>query len=48
MILIGNSCAMQGFRKLFERYSLDQDHFLLIGLFCDKVFNYNIYIYNNI
>ena len=42
VILIGTSCAIQGFRKLIRRQSQDTSRYLLIGLFCDKVFNYNV------
>ncbi len=42
VILIGNSCAVQGFRKLISKFKLRPENYLLVGLFCDKVFNYNI------
>lgn len=45
MILIGTSCALRGLRKVVSRFQLNRDNFLFIGLFCDKVFNYNVYDY---
>ena len=45
LILIGSSCAISGFRKLISTYRLDADKYLLVGLFCDKVFNYNVIDY---
>ena len=42
VILIGNSCAIQGFRKLIRQLKLKSENYLLLGLFCDKVFNYNV------
>ena len=45
MILIGTSCALRGFRKVVSRFQLNPDNYLFLGLFCDKVFNYNVYDY---
>lgn len=42
VILIGTACAIRGFRKVFKAFHLDPERYLLIGLFCDKVFNYNV------
>lgn len=42
LILIGTGCAVQGFRKLIQAFNLNRNQYLLIGLFCDKVFNYNV------
>jgi len=44
-IIIGTSCAIQSLRKLVKLYKKDCTKYLFIGLFCDKVFNYNIYQY---
>lgn len=44
-IIIGTSCAVRGFRSLIREAGLDEDRILLIGLFCDKVFNYNAWQY---
>ena len=42
VILIGNACSVQGFRKVIRKFSLHPENYLLVGLFCDKVFNYNV------
>lgn len=45
VIFIGTSCAIQGLRKVLNLLKRDDKQFLLIGLFCDKVLNYNVYQY---
>ena len=45
IIIIGTSCALRGIRNVIQQLKLQQDNYLFIGLFCDKVFNYNIYQY---
>lgn len=45
VIIVGTSCAIRGFRNLFRTYRLDEDNYLLIGLFCDKTMNYNVWHY---
>lgn len=45
VIFIGTSCAVRGFLNVIEHLNLDRKQYLIIGLFCDKVFNYNIYEY---
>lgn len=45
VIFIGTSCAIQGLRKVLRFMKKDEEQYLLLGLFCDKVFNYNIYEY---
>lgn len=45
VIIIGVSCAMRGIANVIENFKLKRDQYLLIGLFCDKVFNYNVYDY---
>ena len=42
VIILGTGCAIHGFRKLEKAFQVDPDRVLLIGLFCDKVFNYNV------
>ena len=44
-IFIGTSCALRGLRKIIETDKLNQDNYLFIGLFCDKVFNYHVNSY---
>lgn len=45
VIITGTSCAIRGFLNIIEKYKLNRDNYLLVGLFCDKVFNYNIFNY---
>lgn len=45
IILIGTSCALRGILRTIELLNLKRDNYLLIGLFCDKVFNYHIIPY---
>lgn len=44
-ILVGTSCAVRAFEKVIKIKNLNRDNYLLIGLFCDKIFNYNIFEY---
>lgn len=45
VIIIGVSCAIRGMVNLINTLKLNRDNYLLIGLFCDKVFNYNVIDY---
>ena len=45
LILVGTSCAVRGLRAAAETLRLDPEQYLFLGLFCDKVFNYNILPY---
>lgn len=45
VIFIGTSCAVRGFLSVIDKFKLNRDNYLIVGLFCDKVFNYNIYDY---
>ncbi len=45
VIIIGTSCALRGILKVIEKFKLNRDNYLLIGLFCESVMNYNIYDY---
>ena len=42
VVFIGTSCAVRGFLNVIEHFKLDRSKYLVIGLFCDKVFNYNV------
>lgn len=49
IIIVGVSCAIRGIEKAIKQLKLDRENYLLIGLFCDKVFNYNIFdCYNTV
>lgn len=41
IILIATSCALRGILAAIEKMRLNRENYLLLGLFCDKVFNYN-------
>ncbi len=45
VILIGTACAIRGLDNVIKRMGLMRENYLLIGLFCDSVFNYNIWDY---
>ena len=45
VILVGTSCAVRGLLAAFQRLNLKRENYLLVGLFCDKVFNYNVLSY---
>ena len=47
IIIVGVSCAIRGIEKAIKQLKLDRENYLLIDLFCDKVFNYNILDYYN-
>ena len=43
--MVGTSCAIRGLHAAIKKLNLNRTQFLLIGLFCDKVFNYNVISY---
>lgn len=45
IIFVGTSCAIKGFRNIIKRYHLDSSNYLLLGLFCDKMMNYQVWDY---
>lgn len=45
LIFVGTSCAIRGLHAAIKKLNLNRTQFLLIGLFCDKVFNYNVIPY---
>ena len=47
LIIIGTSCGVRGILAAIEKLRLPREQYLLIGLFCDKVFNYNVVQYFN-
>lgn len=42
LIIVGTSCALRGIVAAIRKLNRDRENYLLIGLFCDKVFNYNV------
>ena len=45
LILVGTSCAVRGLQAAVKKLNLKRENYLFIGLFCDKVFNYNVLPY---
>ena len=45
LILVGTSCAIRGLQSAIKKLNLNRTQYLMIGLFCDKVFNYNVIPY---
>ena len=45
VILIGSPCALRGLTAAVRQMNISMDGILKIGLFCDKVYNYNIQDY---
>lgn len=45
IIIVAVSCAVRGIVNVINKYKLNRDNYLIIGLFCDQVFNYNVYDY---
>lgn len=45
LILVGTSCAVRGLQAAIRKLNLKREQYLFIGLFCDKVFNYNVLSY---
>lgn len=45
IIFVAASCALRGLAAVIEQKKLDRENYLLIGLFCDKIFNYNVLAY---
>lgn len=44
-IFVGTGCAVQGILNTIERRHLQRDHYLLLGLFCDKTMHYGVVDY---
>lgn len=45
LIFVGTSCAIRGLQAAIKKLNLERTQYLFIGLFCDKVFNYNAISY---
>ncbi len=45
LIFVGTSCAVRGLQVAVKKLNLNREQHLFIGLFCDKVFNYNVISY---
>lgn len=47
VIIIATSCAVRGILNVIDNFKLNRNNYLLLGLFCDQVFNYNCWEYFN-
>lgn len=45
LIIVGVPCVLNSLCRVIEKYKLKRDNYLLIGLFCERNFQYNIYDY---
>lgn len=45
VIFVGTGCATRGICSSIQKLGLDRENYLLIGLFCDKIFNSDVYDY---
>lgn len=45
LIFVGTSCAIRGLKAAVKKLNLNEAQYLFVGLFCDKVFNYNVLPY---
>ena len=45
MIIVGTGCAVQGVLNVLASKEITRENLLIIGLFCDKTMNYNVYKY---
>ena len=45
IVIVGTSCCIQGLLKMINRFRLERDNYLFLGLFCDKNMNYNVIQY---
>lgn len=45
LLLVGTPCYLRGFLKLVEKYRLNRENYLLVGLFCDKTMTTHVWEY---
>lgn len=45
VIIVGTSCAIRGFLAVVKQLHLKRENYLLLGLFCDSIFSYNVIDY---
>lgn len=45
IIIVAVSCAISGIVKVIDKYHLQRENYLLLGLFCELTFSYKIYEY---
>lgn len=45
VIMVGTGCAVSGFVNVINKFGLNRDNYLILGLFCACVLNYNSFNY---
>ncbi|MHC1724375.1 MAG: Coenzyme F420 hydrogenase/dehydrogenase, beta subunit C-terminal domain [Aminipila sp.] len=45
VVFVGTSCFLHGLLNVIKTNNLNRDNYFLIGLFCDRTLNYNIFNY---
>lgn len=45
VIMVGTGCAVSGFVNVINKFGLNRDNYLILGLFCACVLNYNLFNY---
>ena len=45
IIVVATSCAVHALNNVINKFKLSKEKILILGLFCDKVMNYNIFDY---
>ena len=45
IIIVGTSCAVQGFLNVVSKFKLNRNNYFILGLFCEKTMNYNVFEY---
>lgn len=45
IILVGTSCFVHAVSNYIKTFNLNRDNYLVIGLFCEKTMNYNVFDY---
>lgn len=47
VIIVAVGCAIHTFLNVINKFNLNRDQYLLLGLFCDRTLSYNIFDYFN-
>lgn len=45
LIIVAVPCFIEGLLTVISKYKLNRENYLILGLFCDKTMNYNIFPY---
>ena len=47
IIFVGTGCSVHGILNVIREFSLNRDHYFIIGLFCDRTMHYGIFDFFN-